>query len=34
MSDADQRPDNFHKFNPKGLIPLLDHNGFMLPESL
>ena len=33
MGDADQRPDNFHEFNPKGLIPLLDHNGFMLPES-
>ena len=33
MGDADQRPDNFHEFNPKGLIPLLDHDGFMLPES-
>ena len=33
MGDASQRPDNFHEFNPKGLIPLLDHDGFMLPES-
>ena len=33
MGDANQRPDNFHEFNPKGLIPLLDHNGFILPES-
>ena len=33
MGDASQRPDNFHEFNPKGLIPLLHHDGFMLPES-
>ena len=31
--DASQRPENFHQLNPKGLIPLLDHNGFTLPES-
>ena len=33
MGDASQRPDNFHEFNPKGLIPLLDHDGFIIPES-
>ena len=33
MGDASQRPDNFHELNPKGLIPLLDHDGFIIPES-
>ena len=33
MGDATKRPDGFHKLNPKGLIPLLVHDGFALPES-
>ena len=33
IGDASQRPENFHQLNPKGLIPLLDHKGFTLPES-
>ena len=33
MGDASKRPDGFHKLNPKGLIPLLVHDGFALPES-
>lgn len=33
IGDASQRPENFHQLNPKGLIPLIDHKGFILPES-
>ena len=33
MGDASKRPEGFHKLNPKGLIPLLVHDGFALPES-
>jgi len=33
MGDASKRPEGFHELNPKGLIPLLVHDGFALPES-
>ena len=33
MGDASKRPEGFHKLNPKGLIPLMVHDGFALPES-
>ena len=33
LGDASQRPDDFHKYNPKGLIPLLKDGAFTLPES-
>ena len=33
MGDASSRPEGFHKLNPKGLIPLLVHDEFALPES-
>ena len=33
MGDASKRPEGFHKLNPKGLIPLLVHDEFALPES-
>ena len=33
MGDASKRPEGYHKLNPKGLIPLLVHDGFALPES-
>ncbi|MEZ7813984.1 MAG: glutathione S-transferase family protein [Paracoccaceae bacterium] len=33
IGDASQRPDDYHKLNPKGLIPLIIHGDFALPES-
>ena len=33
LGDASQRPDDFHQYNPKGLIPLLRHDDFTIPES-
>lgn len=33
LGDASQRPDDFHKYNPKGLIPLLRDGDFSIPES-
>ncbi|MDC3014324.1 glutathione S-transferase family protein, partial [Alphaproteobacteria bacterium] len=33
LGDASQRPDDFHKYNPKGLIPLLRDGDFTIPES-
>ena len=33
MGDASQRPDDFHIYNPKGLIPLLRDGNFTIPES-
>jgi len=33
LGDASQRPDDFHQYNPKGLIPLLKDGDFTIPES-
>ena len=33
LGDASQRPDDFHQYNPKGLIPLLRDDDFTIPES-
>ncbi len=33
FGDASQRPENFHQYNPKGLIPLLKDGDFTIPES-
>lgn len=33
LGDASQRPDDFHRYNPKGLIPLLQDDDFSIPES-
>ena len=33
LGDASQRPDDFHRYNPKGLIPLLQDYDFNIPES-
>lgn len=33
LGDASQRPADFHKYNPKGLIPLLKDGDAAIPES-
>lgn len=33
LGDASQRPEDFHQYNPKGLIPLLKDGDFTIPES-
>ena len=33
IGDASQRPDNYHDLNPNGLIPLITHGDFSMPES-
>ena len=33
LGDASQRPDDFHKYNPKGLIPLLRDGDFSIPNA-
>ena len=32
--DVDQLPDDYHRLNPKGLVPVVIHNGVATPESL
>lgn len=31
--DVDQLPDNYHEMNPKGLVPVVEHNGRGIAES-
>ena len=33
LGDADQLPENFHKLNPKGLVPVIIHDDIAIPES-
>lgn len=32
--DVDQLPDDYHRLNPKGLVPVIIANGAAIPESL
>lgn len=32
--DVDQLPDDYHRLNPKGLVPVIINNGVAIPESL
>lgn len=33
LGDVDQLPENFHKLNPKGLVPVIIHDDIAIPES-
>lgn len=32
--DVDQLPEDYHRINPKGLVPTIERNGVGIPESL